>query len=157
MSQLTLKNFTELSQEEKEMVLQWRNHDTVRRWMYQKDPIALEDHLSYIDSLEHREDRCYFLVKKGDLPIGVIDFTSINKEQKSAEIGLYAAPTLKGVGKDLMRAIIEYGSKQMGLQRLLANVYKNNERAIKLYKTYGFDEVNRDNELIYMELTNENR
>jgi len=157
MSQLVLKNFTTLSNDEKEMVLQWRNHPSIRRWMYQKKPIAKEEHFNYIDSLKSRDDRCYFLVEKDKAPIGVIDFTALDKEKKSAEIGLYGVPSKQGVGKYLMDAILEYGFRQMHLKRLFANVYKENEKAIRLYQKYGFREINRDDELIYMEITNEYR
>lgn len=150
-------NFTDLTTEEKKRVLQWRNHDTVRRWMYNKELIALKDHMQFIDTLKRRDDRVYFLVKNKDKEVGVIDLTSINLTQESAEIGLYAKPGTKGAGKVLIESILDYGFKHLMLKTLYSNVYIGNIGAIKLYEKFGFIEKKRDEELIYMELKNENR
>ena len=74
MKDIKLINFIDLSLEEKIMVLGWRNHPEIRKWMYNQDEIKLEEHLNFIDSLKLRKDKLYFLVKKEDEFIGVIDF-----------------------------------------------------------------------------------
>ena len=152
-----LINFTNLTLEQKERVLYWRNHPDIRKWMYHKEMILLEDHLHYIDSLNTRRDRIYFLVEHAGDEVGVIDFTSIRTDSKSAEIGLYAKPGIKGVGNILMQNIVDYGFHILKLKTLKSNVYITNKNAIRLYKKFGFIEKKRDNELIYMELKNEDR
>lgn len=157
MSKIILKNFTTLSLEEQKMVLTWRNNIEIRQWMYSQDIISLEDHLSYVSSLESKKDRYYFLVKKDDENIGVIDFTSIDRTNGTAEIGLYAKPQSKGNGKHLMQEIIKYGFNDIKISKLLANVFITNQKAIALYKRFGFKEYKTDDNLVYMELNNENR
>lgn len=152
-----LINFTDLTLEEKKRVLHWRNDESIRKWMYNKSLITLEDHLHYIDSLKGRSDRVYFLVRDGYKEIGVIDLTSIDPEKASAEIGLYARPGLKGVGDILMKSIIEYGFNVLKLKVLYSNVYTDNMKAINLYKKFAFIENMRDEKLITMELKNEDR
>ena len=60
-----------------------------------------------------------------------------------------------------MNMIIEYAFKILKLKKLIANVYTNNEKAIKLYKKLNFIEIKPDTdsngEFIQMELKNENR
>ena len=75
---IELINFTNLSLEEKKMILEWRNHKDIRKWMYNRDIIGLSEHLSYIDSLASKKDRLYFIVKYRNEVIGVIDFTNID-------------------------------------------------------------------------------
>ena len=52
MENIQLLNFIDLELEEKEMILKWRNHPEIRKWMYNQDEIKLEEHLSFIESLK---------------------------------------------------------------------------------------------------------
>lgn len=151
-----LVDFTDLSSEEKNAVLAWRNHPDIRKWMLTKEPIPLKNHLAFIDSLRNRKDRLYFLVKYQGAAIGVIDFTEIDPTGKTAHFGLYTVPGTRGHGRRLMRSIINYGFKTMNLDALVAEVYKENEKALKLYEKFGFRKTgiyHRENQtLLRMEL-----
>ncbi len=157
---IELINFTDTTPEEKKMVLSWRNCQDIRKWMHNKNEITLEEHLNYIDSLSNKKDKIYFLIKESNVYLGVIDFTNI-VENECAEFGIYAKPNAIGIGSKLMSSIIDYAFEKLKLKNLMANVYMNNEKAIKLYKKFNFTEmkVNTDSngEFIQMELKNENR
>jgi len=152
-----LINFTDLSLTDKKMVLEWRNHLSIRKWMFSKDKIALKEHLSYIELLKTKNDRTYFLVEEQERPIGVIDFTDIDLDKSQASIGIYSKPNLRGVGKILMQEILDYSFNKLKINILISEVFDNNYSAIKLYKGYGFKEVNKRDNIIIMELKNENR
>lgn len=158
---IDLVNFIDLSLDERKMVLEWRNHPNIRKWMFTQGVISLDDHLSYIESLNEKKDRAYFLVQKASQPIGVMDFTNIDFEEKRAEFGIYSNPTFKGVGNFLMESIIDYAFKILNINTLLAEVLEDNIAALKLYRRYNFkDIVTRKvngNSVVYMELKNENR
>jgi UDP-4-amino-4,6-dideoxy-N-acetyl-beta-L-altrosamine N-acetyltransferase len=159
-SKIKLINFIDISSEEKKMVLSWRNHQDIRKWMINKKEISLEEHLNYINSLYTKNDRVYFLVKESNEYIGVVDLTNI-VEKEFAEFGIYAKPDCIGVGSKLMRTIVDYAFKILKLKKLIANVYINNEKAIKLYKKFNFKEIRVDTDsngkFVQMELKNENR
>lgn len=158
-NKIELINFTDLSFEEKKMVLVWRNHQDIRKWMSNKNEITLKEHLKYIDSLSSKNDKIYFLVKELSNYLGVIDFTSIIRNE-DAEFGIYAKPNLMGVGFTLMNTILDYAFNVLKLKKLIANVYINNKKAIKLYKKFHFIEIKKgrdsNGEFIRMELKNEN-
>ncbi len=157
LKEFKLINFVDLSQEEKLMVLSWRNDDNIRKWMLTQDIISQDNHFNYIESLTSKKDRLYFLVKKAANSIGVIDFTSIDYDEKKAEIGLYTNPELKGVGSFLMQEIINYGFHILGVKTLISKVFHQNHKAIKLYKKFDFKEISEEKEMLTMELKNENR
>jgi len=148
-------NFTQLSLDEKKMILKWRNDKRIRRWMFSTDIITLENHLNYIDTLFYKKDRVYFLVKQKNINIGVIDFTQITAS--SAHIGLYANPDIKGIGSVLMEEIIAYGFQTLKVQKLISEVFGTNSKAIKLYEKFGFTSVEKKENLLIMELNNANR
>lgn len=154
-----LINFVELTLEEKQMVLNWRNDPSIREWMYNEDMISLESHLSYIESLKDSKDKKYFLVKKNDEYIGVIDFVDITKE--SAHMGIYANPESKGVGKILLESITNYAFEVLKVKKIFAEVFSENKRAYDLYKKFNFKafdkKVVNNKEVICLELKYENR
>jgi UDP-4-amino-4,6-dideoxy-N-acetyl-beta-L-altrosamine N-acetyltransferase len=88
----TFKNFINLSEQELMMVLEWRNNEAIRKWMTNTEPISLENHLKFVGSLSHRDDLYYWVVFKDDLPVGVVDIFSINRNEDSAETGYYLNP-----------------------------------------------------------------
>lgn len=156
-----LRNFTTLNAQQKAMILEWRNHPSVRANMYNTDMISQEEHLAFIDSLVNKEDKRYFLVQEGEEAIGVIDFNAISKI--SSKLGIYANPFLakKGTGTLLMQTLIAYAFDVLKTPTLEAEVFAHNERAIHLYEKFGFQEKFRrfinEKEIICMELDNENR
>ena len=145
-----LKNFIDLDIDEKREVLKWRNSDEVREWMYTKKIITLKEHLNFIESLKDKKDKKYFLVQQNSKNIGVINFTNITK--MSLYIGLFANPDLKGVGKVLMQKILQIPNKK----DLYAEVFKDNKKAIRLYKNFGFKLIKIKDKILTMELKNEN-
>jgi len=154
---IELINFIELTYDEKLMVLEWRNHPSVRKFMFGQEPIALENHLAYIKTLHGKEDRLYFLVKRDSEHIGVIDFTDIDHENSRVDIGLYAKPMLRGVGDILMKSLLEYAFKNLSLRSVICEVFEENHSAIKLYNRFNFKEVIKRSNIIMMELKYENR
>lgn len=152
--QVRLLDFTTLNPQLLTMVLAWRNHSDIRRWMLHSDEIPMENHLQFVESLKNRADKRYFLVQREDSDIGVIDFTDIT--ETTAEIGIYSNPELRGVGEALMRALIEYGFTTLKVTTLIASVFADNERAKYLYEKFDFTETNRTHcngrEMITMEL-----
>ena len=155
MKDIKLINFIDLSQEEKMMILEWRNKIDIQKWMHTQNDISLEEHLDFIDSLKTIKDKLYFLVKKDDIYIGVINFTQI-KQNESLHMGVYTNPDLKGYGKILLETIINFSFEILKVEKIFSEVYFENERAYILYKRYNFIEIGKkslnNRKIIIMEL-----
>ncbi|MDA7818227.1 UDP-4-amino-4,6-dideoxy-N-acetyl-beta-L-altrosamine N-acetyltransferase [Sulfurimonas sp.] len=158
---VVLRPFFDLSDEEKEMILIWRNDDNVRKWMHTSGLILMENHFKFIENLKNDKSNEYFLVQQNEIYLGVIYFSNINILKKTCEFGLYANISLKGVGKILLNKICEYSYESLGINTLYAEVYKKNKKAISLYERAGFKnsylEIKNMREIIHMELKSENR
>lgn len=154
-----LVNFIDLSLQEKQMVLLWRNDERVKEYMYTNDDISLKNHLAFIESLKTEASKRYFLVKKEEEFIGVIDFVNITKH--SLEMGLYTNPNLRGFGKVLLELIIEYSFDELKVKKIFAEVFSQNQKAYSLYLKYGFKKIAikeiNSKEVICMELKDEDR
>ena len=160
MENIELLNFIDLNIEEKEMILKWRNNPKIRMWMYNQDEIKLEEHLNFIESLKSRKDKLYFLVKKEEEFIGVIDFTQL-VEKKSVHMGIYSNPNIKGNGKILLNKIIDYSFNDLKVKKIFSEVFAENNKAHNLYKNFNFKDISEkivnNKKVICMELENENR
>lgn len=84
----------------------------------------------------------------------MIDFVNITT--KSCEFGLYAKPDLKGVGQILINEIIKYAFEILKIKNLKACVFKDNEKALKLYKNNNFIITKEDGDFFYIVLDNPN-
>ena len=160
MENIQLLNFIDLKPEEKEMILKWRNNPKIRMWMYNQDEIKLEEHLNFIEGLKSRKDKLYFLVKKEDEFIGIIDFTQL-VEKKSVHMGIYSNPNIKGNGQILLNTIKGYSFNYLKVERVFSEVFVENEKAYSLYKKFNFKDISEktvnNKKVICMELENENR
>lgn len=161
--EVELINFIYLPLKQKKMILEWRNHPDIRKWMYNQYEISLDEHLNFIESLKNKKDKLYFLVKKNSKYIGVIDFYDIDNNKKEAKFGLYKNPYEKtvGIGKILIETVIEFAFNILKLKKLKLEVFNENKKARNLYKRYNFrkigEKVINNKKIICMELTNENR
>jgi len=145
-----MKNFVNLTLNEKKEVLKWKNHIEIRKWMYNKNIIDLKSHLEFIETLKKDNKKLYFKIDD----LGVINYKIKNNY---AEIGLHKNPNKNGVGKILMKKLIEYGFNELNLEKLILYVYENNLKAINLYKKFNFIQTDKKDNLIKMELQNANR
>lgn len=123
------KNFVCLSDEEKIMILNWRNHEKVRSMMVNKDVIPLESHLAFIDGLKQRDDCYYWLVigPEGS-NLGVLDVIHIDEEKQLGEIGYYLNQEETGKGFEFM---------------IEANYFVYNQLKL-MYNLVTIDETNKD-------------
>lgn len=158
-----LIDFTDMTYKEKKMVLTWRNHESIRKWMYHTHLISFNEHLNFIDSLFLSKQKQYMLAKDRDMYLGVISITKIDFENLTCELGIYTNPIhkTKGAGSILQETLIKYVFHVLKFKKLSLDVFENNKKAINLYKKFGFKEISREliNEkvIIHMEIVNENR
>ena len=130
------KNFVCLTDAEKEMVLNWRNHDKVRSMMVNKDIIPLENHLAFIEGLKQREDCFYWLVTDPkDINVGVLDVIHINMEEDVGEIGYYLNQDETGNGFEFMIECNYFVYHQLKMKYNLVTVDLSN-RDILLFNLY---------------------
>lgn len=126
------KNFIMMNDEEKRMVLKWRNDDSVRRWMYSAKQATEKEHFNYIKTLEARDDRWYWIVYRGELPVGVLVLSLQDKENEKYEPGVYMNPELYGEGFGLFKEIKYFLLYVLGIERLCNSVQSNNKNALYL-------------------------
>lgn len=130
------KNFVCLTDEEKQMILKWRNHEKVRNMMVNKDLISLEDHLAFIEGLKNRNDCYYWLVlDPSGVNVGVMDIIHVDYSKDEGEIGYYINPDEAGNGFEFMIECLyfAFGQVMLGNNKVTINV-KNKD--VLLFNKY---------------------
>ena len=94
--------------------------------------------------LTHNDDTQHSLVATvaGEV-VGNLGLTRLTRPRRShiGQIGMAVRDDWqgKGVGSALMRAALDLADNWLGLRRLELNVYADNDRAIALYRKFGFE------------------
>jgi len=86
--------------------------------------------------------RQIFTVTDGSKPIGQVGLLSINNDDHNAELYIVIGDPLyrgQGLGKELMRFIMDYGFLTLKLHRIYLTVHAANLPAIRLYEKCGFE------------------
>lgn len=131
-------NFVDLSKEQKEIVLSWRNHDKVRNMMVNKEPISLNNHLKFIEGLKEREDCYYWLVEDpSGVEVGVLDIIHVDYDNDEGEIGYYINPEESGKGFEFMIECNYFVYSQLQLGNNLVTVNVNNKDILLFIKYIG--------------------
>jgi len=148
-----LKNFTNISIEEKEMVRECRNDESVRKWMYSDEIISQEEHFNFIENLQNDNKNFYWIAYKDEEFIGVISLNNINIKYKNAYLGIYSNPfcEVKNKGSLLINCLIKVAFDIVELHSLKLEVIENNKRAVDFYKKMGFEEEGLLKEFVHKE------
>lgn len=141
------------------MILDWRNHENIKKWMYAQDEISVDVHFGFIDELQFSKSRQYMVVKKDNKYVGVVDFTKIDGTNKECYFGLYANPfeNIAGIGRALEEVCLKYILDLLNLNKIKLEVFSDNVRVLNLHKKYKFKRMGmkkvHDKQVICMELT----
>jgi UDP-4-amino-4,6-dideoxy-N-acetyl-beta-L-altrosamine N-acetyltransferase len=130
------KNFVCLTDEEKVMILKWRNHENVRSLMVNKEEITFENHLKFLESLKNRTDCYYWLVTDNNgVNLGVMDIIHINDKEDTGEIGFYLNQEELGRGFEFMIESLYFVFAHLKLGNNIVTVDVNN-KDIVLFNRY---------------------
>jgi len=144
-------NFTALSREEKLEILKWRNHDDIRKWMFNDNIIEENSHLNFIENLKcDRKNYYWRLSDERNCGPGVISINKIDTINKNAYLGIYKNPYITGgqAGTSLINALFYIAFKKLELHTLKLEVTFDNRRAINFYLKKGFREEGRLREFL---------
>jgi diamine N-acetyltransferase len=132
-----------LQEPDLDLTLQWRNREDARVWFKTSDVISSERHRSWFQQYSDRDDDFVFVVESRGVAVGQVSVYSINRAERSAEVGRFlAAPEAQGFGLlNLACAeLLRFCAETLKLNQVYLEVKQRNERAIRLYKRNGFCE-----------------
>ena len=121
-----------------EMVLSWRNHPEIRRYMYTQHEIALSEHAGWFERAAKNSSKHLLIFETNTLAQGFIQFSQID-DGPIAEWGFYASPdSPKGTGKRMGQMALQYAFARIGMHKICGQALAFNEASVRLHCALGF-------------------
>lgn len=142
------RNFVTLDEPTLLQILEWRNHPSVRKWMYNQNEISHEDHLRFVESLKDRDDCFYWLVSEKGEYRGVVNMVSVNYENDSAENGFYTIPNKPCIGFFIYKEILNFVMNVLKIGHMYGATMVENIDALYLAEFFGCKYTSKKTETI---------
>ena len=134
-----LGKLRDIEHQELELMLGWRNAPNVRANMYTRHEIHMDEHLAWWAKIQQRDDQRYFMYQAGEIPLGIIGFTGIDRISENSSWAFYASPDApKGTGSKMELLALDCAFNELGLHKLHCEVLAFNTPVIKLHQKFGF-------------------
>jgi RimJ/RimL family protein N-acetyltransferase len=132
-----------LLEEDSVMLFNWVNDREQILYNSPYKPVHPAQHSSWFESIQKRNDLVIFGIRNSESNdlIGTCQLHSINNISRSAElqIRLGGVETRgKGLGTQAVQLLLNFGFKDLNLNRIYLHVFKTNIRAIHVYEKVGF-------------------
>lgn len=155
---IELINYTLLTLPQQEELLNIRNLNYIRVEMKDSSIISLADHLAWIEKLKLDTLNVYYAVISNENIIGAIYLTQINLQKSISKWGIFFKNEINPLLSSLsLYKFLELIFDKYPIKRLELEVDKNNTKAYKFDKSFGFKEYNNsvdiNNEYIEMYLS----
>jgi len=127
-----------VQQQDLEMILSWRNHPEVRRYMFTQHEIGLDEHLGWFERSSRDERRRLMIFEADGVACAFVNLTRVGKGEVW-DWGFYVAPgSPRGTGRRLGRASLHEAFFRMKVHKLCGQVLAGNERSVRFHEALGF-------------------
>lgn len=132
-----MRQFKKLELKDLEEILEWRNHPSIRKVMFQQDKIEWEEHLKWFERRACNSEIIDMIYTKSEENIGYMSFEPINNNY--CEWGFYINPlTKQGAGLFLGFDAIEFCFRDLKKEGIIGNVLGSNEKSRRFHEKLGF-------------------
>ncbi len=144
-SRVEFRDFTSLPVSLHKKILQWRNNQEVRKWMFTDRAIAQDEHSRFVKKLSNNKQKRYWVACVNAIPVGVVYIDFSIQSNTEATLGMYIAPEWqgKGFGTIVLSNFITSLAPSLGVQSLWLELYVENQAARRLYSNQGFTEFGK--------------
>lgn len=120
------------------MVLEWRNHPNIRKFMYTSEEISYEDHKNWFAKSLQNPMVHILIFEKHATPIGFVKICE-KPDGSTGEWGFYMAPSVaRGNGLLLGQTVLSYVFKNLKLHKICGECFADNIASIRFHEKLGF-------------------
>ncbi len=136
--------FRNITADDTDMVLKWRNSTQVQNNFIYRTEVTREDHINWLRNRVETGEVIQLIIieKETDKPIGSVYVRDIDKENMTGEYGIFigeASARGRGYGTETAVRIVKYFFDDLRFSKLTLRVLAGNEAAIRSYKNAGFE------------------
>lgn len=127
-----------VADEDLSMLLSWRNHENVRRFMFTQHKISTEEHRNWFAKASIDAMRRLLIVEDAFSPLGYVQFNHV-APGGVADWGFYTRPdSPKGSGRKLGQTALSYAFNELKLHKVCGQAIEANPSSIAFHKKLGF-------------------
>jgi UDP-4-amino-4,6-dideoxy-N-acetyl-beta-L-altrosamine N-acetyltransferase len=121
-------------------LLEWRNSDNVRTYMYTDHIISMEEHRAWYTNLKAVHNSQCMIFEILGKPVGVVSITHIDLRNNHCHWGFYVgeSQTSHGMGSAMGYFALEYIFESLNIHKLIGEVLATNMSSIRYHKKFGF-------------------
>ncbi len=123
-------------------IFEWLNNYELRISSAMYRPVSWPEHVKWVTTRLENGSETFFVIALEDRPIGVINLSSIDHLNRSADFSIRIGEPSdqgKGFGTQAVRLLTAFCWRDLNLHRLSLTVFSDNQRAISSYKKSGFE------------------
>lgn len=147
-----------LDLQDRDFIFQHFSHPDVGRYLLDDVPVITPEQAEeiinfYLDPAAQLYNRWVITMKDDGKPIGTIGFHKWSRISHRAEVGFDLTPGYwgKGLMTEALSEVVRYGFMMMGLNRIEALIYVENERSLRLVERLGFQQEGKLRDYFYQE------
>lgn len=130
----------EMTSDDLDVVLAWRNHPDIRRFMYTQHEIDVEEHRAWFKRASGDVNKHLLIFEVNGAAQGFVNITEL-AVPGVADWGFYIAPEAeKGTGRQLGQAALDYAFHALHLHKVCGQALAFNERSVQFHLSMGFQQ-----------------
>ena len=132
------------SKEDTELILRWRNSDTVRPYFIYQKPFTEEGHKQWLETQIFSGKGYQFIVCRNEdqKPIGCTYLRDYDSYVRKAEYGVFLGEVEergKGLGKEVLELTLQFAFEELKLHKVSARAFADNLPSVMSFLRCGFE------------------
>lgn len=125
---------------DKDRILEWRNSERVRSYMYSDHVISQEEHDAWFSRALADSSAVFLIFLHKENPVGFISFTNIDRTHGRCTWAFYLGEidVPRGAGPAMEFFALDYAFTKLQIRKLCCEVFVFNASVIKLHEKFGF-------------------
>lgn len=120
------------------MVLAWRNHPEIRRYMFNQAEIGADEHRQWFEAASSDPNRHLLIFEPSAEALGFVSLR-VGTHPNVADWGFYVAPQApRGTGRTLGRCALDHAFGTLALHKVCGQAIEFNSRSIEFHRALGF-------------------
>ncbi len=118
-------------------IVRWRNDNSVRANLFSQEELTVEQHMEWVKNVIKTKKAYQFIIEEMEGPnikkIGTTFLKNIDYCNKKAEFGIFIGnkdSRGNGYGTIATKKTLEFGFKNLGLNRIYSNILETNKASI---------------------------
>ena len=132
--------FRKITEDDLEMIMNWRMMPEITRYMYTDPKLTLDDQKRWFQKISNNKDEFYWVVETEGVPVGVANFTRWDKDASVIYTGAYIAVKEKRSMKlcaDLQFGLYQFAFDVLGVNKMCQEVMGNNKDVVRIDERLG--------------------